>query len=56
MTDYDSIRDDDRADGHADETAKWRTRGRAFLRWLTKRPAESWLFFVGGVLAGKILL
>lgn len=27
-----------------------------FLLWLKRRPSESWLFFVAGILIGAILL
>lgn len=56
MTDYDDLREHERREGRSDEQARWRQRGRAFWRWLAARPAESWLFFVAGVLAGKVLL
>ncbi len=55
MTDYRSY-DDERRESRTDEQAHWKARGRSLLRWLAARPAESWLFFVGGLLAGKILL
>jgi len=56
MTDYDSTRDYERSTRHEEDHAEWRVRGRSFFRWLKARPVESWLFFVGGLLAGKILL
>lgn len=56
MTDYDSTRDYDRSARRDEEHAEWRARGARLFRWLKARPAESWLFFVGGLLAGKILL
>jgi hypothetical protein len=56
MTDHDSTRDYERSARRDEEHAEWRARGRSFLRWLKARPVESWLFLVGGLLAGKILL
>jgi hypothetical protein len=56
MTEYDGLHDEERRTGREDEHARWRARGRAFWRWLASRPAESWLFFVSGILLGKILL
>lgn len=41
-------------DDHTQET--WRRRGRAAVRWLTRRPSESWLFFAVGVVVGGLLL
>ncbi len=35
---------------------EWRERGARFWRWLTARPAESWLFFAAGLVIGKIIL
>jgi hypothetical protein len=54
MSDTDRISDEDR--GYSREHAEWRARGRALWRWLKARPVESWLFFAGGLLLGKILL
>jgi hypothetical protein len=42
--------------GRSREHAEWRARGRALWRWLKARPVESWLFFIGGLLTGSILL
>ncbi len=53
MTDTDRLTDEER---YSREHAAWRARGRSLWRWLKARPAESWLFFAGGLLAGKILL
>jgi hypothetical protein len=55
MNPRDSFYDEDdrarRADGDV-----WAARGRAFLRWLKARPAESWLFFVAGLIVAGVLL
>jgi hypothetical protein len=56
MTDYHGARDEDRDIRRDEQHAEWRARGVRLFRWLKARPAESWLFFVGGLLAGKILL
>lgn len=56
MTDYEGFTEEERRAHRSDEHAAWRARGRSVWRWLATRPAESWLFFVGGLLLGKILL
>jgi hypothetical protein len=54
MSDTDRYSDEDR--GYSREHAEWRSRGRALWRWLKARPVESWLFFAGGLLLGRIFL
>ncbi|MCG8443915.1 MAG: hypothetical protein MI723_19100 [Caulobacterales bacterium] len=55
MVRYDPYEELERERRSADGREAWRERGRAFMRWLSRRPAESWLFLAAGVVIGGIL-
>jgi len=55
MTDQDPYYDEDVRTRRTEDADAWRSRGRRLWRWIASRPAESWLFFVGGVLVSRIL-
>lgn len=37
-------------------TDDWRVKGAKFIRYLTSRKTETWVFFVAGAVLGKIFL
>ncbi len=56
MTDYDPYDEIRRERRDAEDADTWRERGRRFLAWLAKRPAESWMFFAVGLVLGAVFL